>query len=354
MSPRLSEPGPAAGERPGAGGGTRRPPPWRPRRSATRPRSPGRSPAIWRPSFACCPPRPTPWPWRPWPSRARRPAPPWPPSWPTSPPRSRSPPTRPDRHAGFMAQLAYAVSRVVSVRRVDAAGRGPDAVLAQAERRADDGDPGRRGRHARHPAGRAPERAWRPGATRRCGGSRSTAISPACAPRPPPTFPPCGAPADGPHRPGDLRGRGADRSGDLPAGRTGDGEPDLARLAGRHHGGGRRAADRPSGADGDHLLEHPGVAAAGAGQGAPRQRRDSAAGRPPRRSRAASWPRPPGMAPNRAAWRRRPPRSTRTRRSWCGSWPPRRRRRRGTAPPPGPPMAPCWASRTCGWPRTGA
>jgi hypothetical protein len=39
-----------------------------------------------------------------------------------------------------MAQLTYALSRVVSVRRIDATGRGPDAVLAQAERRAGDGD----------------------------------------------------------------------------------------------------------------------------------------------------------------------------------------------------------------------
>ncbi|MEO8927342.1 MAG: hypothetical protein ABI306_09285 [Caulobacteraceae bacterium] len=46
----------------------------------------------------------------------------------------------PARDAGFMAQLAYAVSRVVSVRRVDGAGGGPDAALARAERLAGDGD----------------------------------------------------------------------------------------------------------------------------------------------------------------------------------------------------------------------
>jgi hypothetical protein len=46
----------------------------------------------------------------------------------------------PAKHASFMAQLRYAVSRVVSIRRVDAVGPGPDAVLARAQRRAADGD----------------------------------------------------------------------------------------------------------------------------------------------------------------------------------------------------------------------
>jgi hypothetical protein len=46
----------------------------------------------------------------------------------------------PAKKAGFMAQLGYAVSRVVSVRRVDAVGAGPDAVLARAQKRAADGD----------------------------------------------------------------------------------------------------------------------------------------------------------------------------------------------------------------------
>lgn len=46
----------------------------------------------------------------------------------------------PAKDAGFMAQLAYAVSRVVSVRRVDGAGGGPDATLARAQRLADEGD----------------------------------------------------------------------------------------------------------------------------------------------------------------------------------------------------------------------
>jgi len=46
----------------------------------------------------------------------------------------------PAKNAGFLDQLAYAVSRVVSVRRVDAQATGADAVLSRAERRADDGD----------------------------------------------------------------------------------------------------------------------------------------------------------------------------------------------------------------------
>jgi hypothetical protein len=46
----------------------------------------------------------------------------------------------PARNAGFMAQLAYAVSRVVSVRRVDARATGADGALARAERLAADGD----------------------------------------------------------------------------------------------------------------------------------------------------------------------------------------------------------------------
>ena len=46
----------------------------------------------------------------------------------------------PAKNAGFLAQLGYAVSRVVSIRRVDAAGTGTDAVLARALRLADSGD----------------------------------------------------------------------------------------------------------------------------------------------------------------------------------------------------------------------
>ncbi len=46
----------------------------------------------------------------------------------------------PGKGASFMDQMAYAVARVVSVRRVDGKGAGADAVLARAERRAIDGD----------------------------------------------------------------------------------------------------------------------------------------------------------------------------------------------------------------------
>ncbi len=46
----------------------------------------------------------------------------------------------PPRTAGFMAQLAYALSRVVSVRRVDQQASGADGVLARAQRLADEGD----------------------------------------------------------------------------------------------------------------------------------------------------------------------------------------------------------------------
>jgi hypothetical protein len=42
----------------------------------------------------------------------------------------------PAKDAGFISQLGYAFSRVVSIRRVDAVGSGPDAVLARAQRRA--------------------------------------------------------------------------------------------------------------------------------------------------------------------------------------------------------------------------
>jgi hypothetical protein len=46
----------------------------------------------------------------------------------------------PPKDAGFMAQLGYAFARVVSIRRVDAVGAGPDALLVRAQRRAADGD----------------------------------------------------------------------------------------------------------------------------------------------------------------------------------------------------------------------
>ena len=47
---------------------------------------------------------------------------------------------RPDRNAGFLANLGYAISRVVSVRRIDGAGSSTDAALARAEAQAADGD----------------------------------------------------------------------------------------------------------------------------------------------------------------------------------------------------------------------
>ena len=46
----------------------------------------------------------------------------------------------PGKGAGIMAQISYAVSRVVNVRRLDATGAGADAVLVRAQRRAADGD----------------------------------------------------------------------------------------------------------------------------------------------------------------------------------------------------------------------
>jgi hypothetical protein len=46
----------------------------------------------------------------------------------------------PPKNAGYMAQLGYAFSRVVSIRRVDASGSGPDAVLARAQKAAGDCD----------------------------------------------------------------------------------------------------------------------------------------------------------------------------------------------------------------------
>jgi hypothetical protein len=47
---------------------------------------------------------------------------------------------RPDRQAGIMANLSYAVSRVVEVRRIDGGGSPADAALARAQSRAAAGD----------------------------------------------------------------------------------------------------------------------------------------------------------------------------------------------------------------------
>ena len=46
----------------------------------------------------------------------------------------------PAKGASFMDQAVYAVSRVVSIRRVADGGTGPDAILVHAQRRAADGD----------------------------------------------------------------------------------------------------------------------------------------------------------------------------------------------------------------------
>lgn len=46
----------------------------------------------------------------------------------------------PGKDASFLDQAFYAVSRVVSIRRIDTHGGGADATLARAERTADDGD----------------------------------------------------------------------------------------------------------------------------------------------------------------------------------------------------------------------
>lgn len=46
----------------------------------------------------------------------------------------------PGKDASFLDQALYAVSRVVSIRRLDTRGGGADAMLARAERTADDGD----------------------------------------------------------------------------------------------------------------------------------------------------------------------------------------------------------------------
>lgn len=46
----------------------------------------------------------------------------------------------PGKDASFLDRAFYAVSRVVSIRRVDTRGGGADALLARAERTADDGD----------------------------------------------------------------------------------------------------------------------------------------------------------------------------------------------------------------------
>ena len=76
----------------------------------------------------------------------------------------------PRKDAMILDQIAYALSRVVSIRRLDPAGSGPDAVIVRAQRLADQGDlPGAvAALDAGLPASaRAPLQAWREQALRR-------------------------------------------------------------------------------------------------------------------------------------------------------------------------------------------
>jgi hypothetical protein len=75
----------------------------------------------------------------------------------------------PGQRASLASQLLYAISRVVTIRRIDGAGGGPDAALARALRKAQDGD--LEGALAildtLPPSAQAPLRAWRGAALRR-------------------------------------------------------------------------------------------------------------------------------------------------------------------------------------------
>jgi hypothetical protein len=75
----------------------------------------------------------------------------------------------PGNAAGIMAQITYAISRVVNVRRLDPSGTGADAILARAQRRAVDGDieGALASLDALSPAAGAPLQAWREKALRR-------------------------------------------------------------------------------------------------------------------------------------------------------------------------------------------
>jgi len=74
----------------------------------------------------------------------------------------------PARGEGVMAQIAYAVSRVVTIRRLDVKGRGADALIARAEARAADGDiESAVNLLGGLPAAQAPLSAWRDRALRR-------------------------------------------------------------------------------------------------------------------------------------------------------------------------------------------
>jgi hypothetical protein len=75
----------------------------------------------------------------------------------------------PGKAAGIMAQITYAISRVVNVRRLDPGGTGADATLARAQHRAVDGDleGALASLDALSPAAGAPLQAWREKALRR-------------------------------------------------------------------------------------------------------------------------------------------------------------------------------------------
>ncbi len=75
----------------------------------------------------------------------------------------------PGNAAGIMAQITYAISRVVNVRRLDAGGTGADATLVRAQRRAVDGDieGALASLDALSPAAGAPLQTWREKALRR-------------------------------------------------------------------------------------------------------------------------------------------------------------------------------------------
>ncbi|HEY5070920.1 MAG TPA: hypothetical protein VII63_02710 [Caulobacteraceae bacterium] len=75
----------------------------------------------------------------------------------------------PGKRASVLEQIAYAVSKVVTVRRIDGSGGGADAALATAERRAAEGDleGASAALRALPGAAQGPLRAWRESAARR-------------------------------------------------------------------------------------------------------------------------------------------------------------------------------------------
>jgi len=103
----------------------------------------------------------------------------------------------PGRHASVLDQIAYAVSRVVTIRHVDPGGAGPDAALARAVRRAADGDlEGAVGLlDSLPPSTRATVAPWREQALRRIeidqhiAGLRAQAVADLTAAQAPPNIP---------------------------------------------------------------------------------------------------------------------------------------------------------------------